>query len=56
MLSQVIGYIFLCPVNLNFYWITHVSLIQNDNYQQIPDKMKNNGGHEKKDSINIWVS
>ena len=33
---------------LNFYRATHVSLIQNESYQQGPEKMKNNGEHKRK--------
>ena len=32
---------------LNFDRATHVSLIQNDSYQQSPGKTKNNGKHER---------
>ena len=31
------------PIILNFDQATHVSLIQNKNYQQSPEKTKNNG-------------
>ena len=31
---------------LDFHRATHVSLIQNESYQQSPEKMKNNGEHE----------
>ena len=31
------------PIILNFDPATHVSLIQNKNYQQNPEKTKNNG-------------
>ena len=41
---------------LNFHWATHVSLIQNEIYQQSPEKTKNNGEHEKRDNINTRVS
>ena len=37
---------------LNFYRATHASLMQNESYQQIPKKTKNNGEHEKRDNIN----
>ena len=44
-------YIYICiyicaimwAIILNFYQATHVSLIQNESYQQSPEKMKNNG-------------
>ena len=32
---------------LNFDRAAHVSLIQNESYQQSPEKMKNNGEHER---------
>ena len=32
---------------LNFYQATHVSLIQNESYQQSREKMKNNGEHKR---------
>ena len=32
---------------LNFYQATHVSLIQNESYQQSPEKMKNSDEHER---------
>ena len=32
---------------LNFYQATHVSLIQNESYQQSLDKIKNNGEHKR---------
>ena len=32
---------------LNFDQATHVPLIRNDSYQQSPEKMKNNGEHER---------
>ena len=35
------------PIILNFDRATHVSLIQNESYQQSPEKTKNNGEHER---------
>ena len=32
---------------VNFYVSTHVSLIQNENYQQSPEQMKNNGEYKR---------
>ena len=32
---------------LNFYRATHVSLIQNESYQQSLEKMKNKGEHKR---------
>ena len=32
---------------LNSYQANHVSLIQNESYQQSPEKMKTNGEHER---------
>ena len=32
---------------LNFHRATHVSLIQNEGYQQSPEKTKNNGKHKR---------
>ena len=32
---------------LDFYRATQVSLIQNESYQQSPEKMKNNGEHKR---------
>ena len=32
---------------LSFDETTHLSLIQNQSYQQIPEKTKNNGEHER---------
>ena len=37
---------------LNFHQATHVSLIQNESYQQSPEKTENNGEHEKRHYIN----
>ena len=34
-------------VILNFHRATHVSLIQNESYQQSPEKMKNNGKRKR---------
>ena len=41
---------------LNFHRATHVSLIQNESYQQSLEKTKNNAEHEKRDNINTLVS
>ena len=38
---------------LNFHRATHVSLIQNSNYQQSPEKTKNNGEHERKKILTL---
>ena len=35
------------PHALNFDRTTHISLIQNETYQQSPEKTKNNGEHER---------
>ena len=35
------------PSILNFDRATHVSLIQNESYHQIPEKTENNCEHEK---------
>ena len=32
---------------LDFHRATHVSLIQNESYQESPEKTKNNGEHER---------
>ena len=32
---------------LIFHQATHVSLIQNESYQQGPEKTKHNGGHDR---------
>ena len=34
---------------------THASLIQNESYQQSPEKTKNNGEHDR-DNVNTSVS
>ena len=35
------------PINLNFDRATHLPFIQNESYQQNPEKIKNNGEHER---------
>ena len=48
----------------DIFWLTSfgsciracVSLIQSESYQESPEKMKNNGEHEKRDNINTWFS
>ena len=35
------------PIILNFDQATHVYLIQNESYQQSPEKTKNNGEHKR---------
>ena len=37
---------------LNFTQAAHVFLNQIQSYQESPEKMKNNGEHEKRDNIN----
>ena len=37
---------------LNFNQATHISLIQNDNYQPSPGRTNDNGEHKKRDNIN----
>ena len=39
-------------VILNFHRATHVSLIQNESYQQSPKKTKTNGEYKERDNIN----
>ena len=39
--------IYVWPIILNFDQATHVYLIQNESYQQSPEKTKNNGEHER---------
>ena len=41
---------------LNSHRATHVSLIQNESYQQSPEKRKNNGVHENRDNIKTLIS
>ena len=41
---------------LNFHQATNVSLIQNENYQQSPEKTENNGEHEKRKYFNTRLS
>ena len=41
-------YIFTCPITLKFYGATHVSPTKTKSYQQIPEKTKHNGEHEKR--------
>ena len=44
-------------ISLDFDRATHVSLIQNECYPQIPQKTKNNGEHERQIlNINTLVS
>ena len=38
---------FMWPIFLIFDRATHVSLIQDESYQQSPQKPKNNGEHER---------
>ena len=38
---------FMWPIILNFDRATHVSLIQNESYQQSPEKTKKNGENER---------
>ena len=42
-----LGYIIMWAIILNFDGAAHVSLIQNESYQQSPEKTKNNGEHER---------
>ena len=42
-----LGYIFMWAIILNFHQATHVSFLQNESYQQSPEKTKNNGEHER---------
>ena len=42
----------MLAIILNFHRATHVSLIQNESYQQSPEKTKNDGEYEKRDNIN----
>ena len=47
-----LGYTFTWAVILNFHRAANTSLMQNQSYRQCPEKTKNNGEHEKRDSIN----
>ena len=46
---------FIWAIILNVDQATHVSLIQNESYQQSPGKTKNNGEQDR-DNINTLVS
>ena len=41
---------------LKFHQAAHVSLIQNESYQQSPEKTKNNGEHEMREKISALES